>query len=297
MNLAVKPASAFTLTRLAQLLNQTFRDYLVEVNFSKETLFQMVRQDSLDLNASGVVYGEDEQPTGIALVARRGRTSRLATFGIIPSARRQGVGRWFMEQLVTQAETRGEQAMMLEVVEQNTAAVRLYQQLGFETRQRLVGYTARDPKGVIDPELWEIDLSDVARALICWGPSDLPWQISGEALSQQALPARGYRLWPAYAAISDPARPTIVLKALGVEPDERRHGWATALLRALFAHYPGRTWKIPILCPENLAPDLFEQLGFVRESRTQFQMELKLAKDEDTFIPALGSVMAFQPSG
>jgi ribosomal protein S18 acetylase RimI-like enzyme len=296
MNLAVRPASIFTLTRLAQLLNQAFRDYLVEVSFNEETLFQMMRQDSLDLNASGVVYGDDKQPAGIALIARRGRTSRLATFGIIPAARRQGLGRWFMEQLVIQAENRGERAMVLEVIEQNTAAVRLYQQLGFETRRRLVGYTARDPKGVIDPELWEIDLADVARALICWGPSDLPWQISGETLGQQVLPARGYRLWPAYAAISDPAQPYIVLKALGVEPGERRHGWATALMRALFAHYPGKTWKVPILCPENLAPGLFEQLGFVRESRTQFQMELKLAKDEDTFIPALGSVMAFQSS-
>lgn len=296
MNPAIRPASAFTLTRLAQLLNQTFGDYLVDVNFNEETLFQMVRQDSLDLNASGVVYGEDEHPAGIALIARRGRISRLATFGIIPTARRQGLGRWFMEQLVIQAETRGEPAMVLEVIEQNTAAVRFYQQLGFEIRRRLVGYTARDPKGIIDPELWEIDLSDVARALICWGPSDLPWQISGETLSQQALPARGYRLWPAYAAISDPTLPYIVLKALAVEPNERRRGWATALMRALFARYPGKTWKIPILCPENLAPGLFEQLGFVRESRTQFQMELKLAKDEDMSVPALGSIMAFQPN-
>jgi hypothetical protein len=37
MNLAVRPASIFTLTRLAQLLNQAFRDYLVEVSFNEET--------------------------------------------------------------------------------------------------------------------------------------------------------------------------------------------------------------------------------------------------------------------
>ncbi len=45
---------------------------------------------------------------------------------IAPGARGQGIGLWCMDRLVDEARARGERSMVLEVIEQNDPAVRLY---------------------------------------------------------------------------------------------------------------------------------------------------------------------------
>lgn len=167
--------------------------------------------------------------------------------------------------------------MVLEVIEQNEAAVKLYEAVGFRQQRRLVGYSAPQPKGVVDPHLEAVDISEVARHLITYGPSDLPWQISGETLAQIALPNQGYRLGPAYAAISNPAHAPISLRALVVPEKAQPQMWATRLLQAMIAQHPNQPWRIPTLFPEELIRGLFEGLGFEREPLTQWQMRLELS--------------------
>lgn len=295
MNLMLRPALDVRLSELAALLNQAFQDYLAPIKFDEAMLFQMLRHDSLDLAASCLLYRQG-QAVGAALVARRGWTSRLAAMAIVPEARRQGLGRWLLEQLIAAAKARGDHAMLLEVLEQNTPALRLYQTLGFQRQRRLVGYTAANPKGITDPDLREVDLQNVARALVNYGPPDLPWQVSGQTLAHLTLPDRGYQLWPAYAAISDPSQPHIVLKALAVAPAEQQQGWATALLRALFARFPGKTWHVPILFPEEAAPGLFEKLSFTRQPLSQFQMILYLTEPDAYVAAAEAILMANHPA-
>lgn len=276
MNLALKPTLDYHLSQLASILNQCFTDYVVEIRIEAASLAQMVRHESIDLAASQVVL-QAEEVVGIALIGRRGWTSRLAAMGVLPNRRGQGVGRWLAEQLIAQAKARGERTMVLEVIEQNLPAAQLYQTLGFRQQRRLVGYTAEQPKGVVNAHLQEVDINQVARSLMRYGLPDLPWQISGETLAQTGLPARGYQLGPAYATISDPAQAHISLRALVIPPEAEHQGWLSRLLQALFAQHPGKIWQVPILYPEELAHGLFESLGFERESLTQLQMRLELA--------------------
>ena len=49
----------------------------------------MVRKDGIDLAISRVLFTDDE-PVGIALIARRGWTSRLAAMGIAQGKSRNG---------------------------------------------------------------------------------------------------------------------------------------------------------------------------------------------------------------
>jgi ribosomal protein S18 acetylase RimI-like enzyme len=260
---------------IAEWLNRAFHGYIVDVQFSPGVVAHMVRCDAVDLSASRAVFRAGEV-AAVALIARRGSMSRLAAMGVAPEARGQGVGRWLMERLIEEACGRGERAMTLEVIEQNAAAVRLYERCGFQTLRRLVGYTLERAEGVTDSRLQEVDLREVARMLTAHGAPDLPWQASGETLAQMGLPNRGYRLGPAFAAISRPEQSPVGIRALVVAPEARRQGWASRLVRALQAQHPGRMWKVPALYPEDLSPGLFEKLGFLRDTLSQQQMTLPL---------------------
>ncbi len=70
--------------------------------------------------------------------------------GIVVNARNSGVGTWAMEQLIEEAKARGEKQMLLEVIEQNTAGVKLYEKVGFEKVRRLVGYKIENPQVEVD---------------------------------------------------------------------------------------------------------------------------------------------------
>lgn len=276
MSISFRPALAYNYTELADCMNRGFTGYFVPMQFGPELLARMVRLDGGDLDLSQVMV-LDDQPIGIALVARRGWTSRLAAMGIAPEGRGQGIGRQAMEYLISEARKRNDRAFVLEVIEQNTSAVRLYQRVGFQTVRRLVGMTAQEPKAsapAILPE--EVDIRTVAQMVTRYGLSDLPWQFSGETLAQFAPPARGYRLGQAYALISDPTQPRIDIRSVVVESEARRKGQASQLLAGLFQLFPGKTWGISAIMPEELAFPALEKAGFVRNELTQLQMHLAL---------------------
>jgi ribosomal protein S18 acetylase RimI-like enzyme len=265
----------YELTEVARLINQGFVDYFVPVEFNRPVLLYMVQQDSVDVASSRVVV-HAEEPVGIALIARRGWTSRVVAMALVPKARGQGVGTWLMDQLVAEAKTRGEQAMLLEVIEQNNPAVSLYRRCGFQVQRRLVGFAGTQGEDASTEGLAAVDIREVARLVTRFGLPNLPWQISGETLAQLGFPNRAYRLEGAYAVISDPEAEQITLRSVLVRPEARRQGQAVRLLQALMANFPHKQqWRVPVLCPEEMG-GVFEKIGFERETLTQLQMKLDL---------------------
>ena len=271
MDFTLKSALDYSLAELADILNKSFVGYIINIEVDAPQVAQMTRREAIDLNLSWVLLKDDEI-VGVALVGRRGWTSRLAAMGLATNWRGQGIGRQFLTELISQARARGEQTMILEVIEQNEPALHLYRSAGFRQLRRLVGYKGKQLKGVTDRNLHEVDLLEVARQLIRHGPFDLPWQISGETLAQSSLPMRGYQLGPAYAAISDPEQPRLFLRGLVMSEQTQPHIWGLRLLQALIARYPDKSWGIPVLYPEELVHGLFEGLGFQQERLTQLQM-------------------------
>ena len=89
MDFDTAPASNYPLPDLVQILNRGFEDYFVPIQFNTTTFLNMLRKDGIDLTASRVLIADD-QPCGIALIARRGWTSRLAAMGIAKEIARQG---------------------------------------------------------------------------------------------------------------------------------------------------------------------------------------------------------------
>ncbi len=274
MELELKPLLNYGLAEIIELLNRGFAGYPVEIKFDLAALLHMVAHDSIDVGSSRVVQ-RGGQAVGLALIARRGWSSRLAAMAIVPEARGQGVGRWLMEQLVREAKERGERRMALEVIEKNTAAVRLYEGCGFRVRRRLVSYALSAGEAGDQAELADVDIREVARLVTMYGGPDLPWQISGESLAQVGPPNRAYQREAAYVVISNPQEPRIGIRSVVVKPEGRGQGQAVRLLRAVMARYPGKEWIIPALCPQEVGR-VFERVGFERGSLSQLQMVIHL---------------------
>jgi ribosomal protein S18 acetylase RimI-like enzyme len=274
MSLDVKPASDYPLPDLTQLLNLSFENYLVPVTFNLSQFLTMIRKDSVGLSASRVLL-VDEQPAGIALIARRGWTSRLAAMGIVQGQRSQGAGLRFMRTLIDEARERNDHAMVLEVIEQNEYAVKLYQKCGFQSVRRLIGLLRKDAKDKAGTALTEIDLREAGSLISQHGLADLPWQLAGETIAHMNPPARAFRNGPALVVTSNPNAEHVVIWSLLVEPQARGQQLGVEMLKSVIANHPGKTWHVPAIFPEEFGR-LFERAGFEMEELTQWQMKLVL---------------------
>jgi ribosomal protein S18 acetylase RimI-like enzyme len=278
MDFDIVPASNYSLPDLVQLLNRGFEEYFISIRFTADIFSNMLRKDGIDLADSRVLIADD-QACGIALIARRPalHTSRLAAMGIAKETRGKGAGSWFMKEIVQDACERGNREMVLEVIEQNEPAVKLYQNYGFETVRRLVGYIHRgkDEQENEKGDLHEIDLREMGKLIAQHGLADLPWQLSGESIPQMNPPPRAYKDDQAYIVISNPEAEHVVIWSLLVEPAARGKGLGTKILKRALATWTGKTWHIPALCPEEFG-SVFERAGFEKETLSQWQMKLNL---------------------
>ena len=272
--LTLKPAHEYPIPFLADLMTRSFEGYLVPINITDIVLLTMLRRDGIDLTASRVLMRDDE-PIGLAMIARRGWTSRLAAMGITSNARSGGVGTWAMEQLIAEAKARGEKEMLLEVIEQNTAGVKLYEKVGFKKIRRLVGYKLENPQVESDVEIEEIDIREVARQVTYHGFKDLPWQLSGTSIMQHTPPSRAFRINDAYCLISNPDVTDVAISSVLVKARSRGAGLSAVLMRALFAKFPGKVWHVSPIYPEEMG-FIFEHVGMERETLSQWQMSRAL---------------------
>ncbi|HEX9331611.1 MAG TPA: N-acetyltransferase [Anaerolineales bacterium] len=268
------PASDYPLPDLINFLNRGFEDYFVPIQFNMAAFLNMLRKDGIDLTISRVL-SMDDQPSGIALIARRGWTSRLAAMGIAKETRGKGAGSWFMDELINEAHQRGDHEMVLEVIEQNEPAVKLYQKSGFQSVRRLIGFIRNEAEESERSDLHEIDLREMGRLISQYGLSDLPWQLSGESIAQMNPPIRAYCKGQAYVVVSNLDAEHVVIWSLLVEPDVRRNSFGTDILRNIIANHPGKIWHVPAILPEELGK-FFERVNFEREELSQWQMRLVL---------------------
>jgi ribosomal protein S18 acetylase RimI-like enzyme len=276
-----KPASEFPISQIADLLTRGFEGYFVPINITVPVLLTMIRRDSIDLNETRVLH-QDDEPIGVGLIARRGWTSRLAAMGIVSSARNGGAGTWAMGQLIEEARARGDQQMLLEVIAQNTAGVKLYEKVGFKKIRKLMGYKLENPQpaqasgdGGDEDELQEVDIREAAKMVTAYGLHDLPWQLSGISIAHHTPPSRAFCLNDAYCVISNPQVEHVSISSVLAPAGLDESGLGAALIRALFARFPNKTWHVSPIYPEEMAP-LFEELGMQREELSQWQMSLSM---------------------
>ncbi|HYE50498.1 MAG TPA: GNAT family N-acetyltransferase [Azospirillaceae bacterium] len=276
--LSFRPLAELPAAEAAAAFNRCFAGYLVSVQTSAEEFERRFRGEDLDPFASGLFLDGDGVPFAVLLVTRRGWTARVAAFALLPASRGRGLGRRAMEAAVAAARARGDRSLVLEVIEGNAPAVRLYEGLGFVRRRRLVGYhrPAR-PAPAAAPALEEVDPQEVARLVALEGAPGLPWMLAAETLARAVPPQRAYALdGAAYAIIGDPARPAVPVRTLLVRRSRRGEGLARRLLDGLDARHPGHSWGVTAIVPEDLVPGFFAATGWTPMEISQFEMVLAL---------------------
>jgi ribosomal-protein-alanine N-acetyltransferase len=97
------------------------------------------------------------QLLGSAGVLTIGETAQLLTIGVVPAARRRGVGRLLLQTAIEQAELRRATELLLEVRVDNEPAIRLYESEGFAVLGTRRGYYDR---GRIDALTLRLALPD-----------------------------------------------------------------------------------------------------------------------------------------
>jgi ribosomal protein S18 acetylase RimI-like enzyme len=256
-----------------------FQGYLVPMRLTPERYEMRFRAENLDPFASRLYYHEGA-PAAVVMIARRGWTSRLAAMAIAPEFRGRGVGKAVMRVALEEATLRKDRAMILEVIEHNSAAVSLYTKLGFRPIRRLVGYDfdSHDVRnhGSDCERLRELDPLIVARLIAQDGEPDLPWMVMPETLAAATPPVQALHLDEiAYAIVADPNAEKIVIRALLVRETHRKQGWGSRMLSALEALFSDRPLAISALVPENMAPGLFLNAGWKRQTLNQFEMKIE----------------------
>lgn len=183
-------ADAFDTPTLAALFTDAYAGYVLPVHVDAAAFAAMVELSDVDLARSRIAL-RDEQPVGLALLARRGDECWIAGMGVAPAARRTGLGKAVMDAVIDEAGSVGAGCVRLEVIEQNVAARRLYEQLGFRRVRDLEVWSLERVDG---PPVGarEIDADDARAWIAAHRPSPEPWQRADATLDRMLTAGRSF---------------------------------------------------------------------------------------------------------
>lgn len=250
-----------------------FADYPVAppAGFDGESFDRRMVFEHLDRSASWL-WTRGADPVAVILVARRGWTSHISGLGVAAGHRGQGLGRRILTEACEAARSRGDRRTLVEVPVSNTAAIALYESLGFAPRRRLVGFHKPFAGPVPDAPIREVDALEVAAVLFTDGPADLPWLLQPASLAGAMLPTRAYALDEAAYAVATCRDQMMHLRCLFVKPGARRRGLGRRLVDALACREGVTTCTVQPMVPEGLCDGFFTAAGFVRVPMEHVEM-------------------------
>lgn len=258
--------------QLANAVTKCFEGYIMAFELDAAGFENRFRPEGLDSQAS-IILQNGYEPAAICLVARQGWTSRVAAMAIAPDFRRQGLGRKLMSTVIEEARTRGDKRMVLEVIEQNPAAIGLYENVGMSITRRLVGYRREAGSGIEGP-LQEVDPITVIRLATTESEADLPWDYKPETLIFKGQTI-GLSLEDRAFALVTNAPERIIIWTLFTLRQARGKGYAKKLIEAIAARYPEQRVVTSIAFPDNLFPEFYAKTGFTVPDITQFEMAIE----------------------
>lgn len=172
-------ALLYSIEQLTTLHNSCFEGYLVPIQKTPSEIADFWRVHQVDATRCVVMHDEDERFVGMARMCTRGNRGWCGGFGIVPAFRGVGASRQLAEEMVRVARDSGLVQLQLEVLSQNTRAIKLYERVGFHTRRRLFGLElAVDALPVSDstdvavervPITTLLAWSQPYPAQLCWG--------------------------------------------------------------------------------------------------------------------------------
>ena len=177
MSIELHAASSLTPGERAELNNAAFEGYFVPFHVDERAVLAMTKWFDLDVDASRIA-ARDGEPVGFGMLGVRGENAWIGGVGVVPAARRAGVGEALMRALHDEARARGVRRVWLEVIVENTGAVALYEKLGYELVQDVELWTLPGAEGARDGR--EVSPDEVRAQL---PEKHEPWQRADETLA------------------------------------------------------------------------------------------------------------------
>jgi ribosomal protein S18 acetylase RimI-like enzyme len=129
----------------AELFTAAYEGYLIPFRVDEPKLASIEKTFDIDLDASRIAF-RDGTPVGLGNLGLRGEDAWIGGVGVVPAARRSGIGDTLMRALHGEARSRGVRRVWLEVIVENTGAFVLYEKLGYRV--------------VRDVEVWSLPASE-----------------------------------------------------------------------------------------------------------------------------------------
>lgn len=138
-------AGAGTKWRIMPATAQAFAEVLATLHaacfddaWSAQAFANLLRTPGTD-----ALLAVDEYPAGFVIVRTAGGEAEILSLGVVPGARRLGLGNRLVEAAIGRARSEGAQTLFLEVAADNKAAHALYAASGFNAVGRRHGYYRR----------------------------------------------------------------------------------------------------------------------------------------------------------
>jgi GNAT superfamily N-acetyltransferase len=187
-DLDIRSARSLAPTERAELFNAAYEGYHVPFHVDLAMLEFMDGAFDLDLDASRIAF-RSCAPVGLGNLGVRGEDAWIGGVGVVPAARRSGIGEALMLALHEQARERGVRRVWLEVIVENAGAFALYEKLGYQTVRDVEVWSL--PAGEKDTDAArEVPPAEAQARIRELGNARAPWQRADETIANYA-DARG----------------------------------------------------------------------------------------------------------
>jgi ribosomal protein S18 acetylase RimI-like enzyme len=265
----IRPLEPGDFPLLLTTFNEAFSDYAVAFQLSADALAEMLLRRGYAPQASVGVFDGDRLVafTLNGLGGWRGRLTGYDTgTGVVPSNRGRGLSSRMIDAATDLLRAAGARQYLLEVLQSNERAIRVYQRAGFEVTRALQCWSVDSSEASPPlPPAAAIDWTEVAR----WFDVDPSWQNSIEAVGRARAPrtiyaATGGRLLGCAVVFDNGDLPF-----LAVAPDARRNGFGRQLLRSASA---GRALRVLNVDASSAAADSFLRACGATPTVAQWEM-------------------------
>lgn len=269
-----------TFAQLAEMHNISFSGYFFPAEMTPESIASFYRVYSVAPQHCVVMHTEDGAFVGLAKLALRGSRAWCAGFGIAPAFRGKGLGKLLAAQMIEEARKAGAATLQLEVLQQNTAAFRLYSSVGFVVTRQLVGLqipTANIPPPTSTFTPTPMTLDDLLPTIIAQRQPDWEHELpSILATNHQALVTTGPHSTQTGLVYQHTGESTRILSSTPsatTTPEEM-----AALLTA--AANAAQTIQVYNEPEDSISYNLYKALGF-HEFFRQYEMVLDIHSTPD----------------
>ncbi len=279
--------------RIHSAMQSSFADYSLDMSYMTERFLELrSRKNGVDLSVSPGLFSGDEL-VGFTLVGVGPGRDGLAAFDSATGIKKEWRGKGFAGALFNQAlpelRSRGVRRFVLEVLQENQAAVRAYEKTGFRVMRELDCFDIRvsestrrvpafesGPSGIV---IGEGDSSET-RDFVRTAEWPLSWECGFESQKRSGTDISYYIAREEKEAVGFAAfhRELSWLMAIQVKASKRRQGIGMALLDTALAEgmrAGGRVRADNIQRDDAASRGLLVKRGF-KLLASQFEMELQL---------------------